>query len=126
MYVDVDSEKIFYKEYGKKGKTFLLLHNAGGSHRFFDPQISCLKELGKVIVLDLPGHGRSLSDKSISVENNALSVIAFCEKLGLCNIHGVGLNYGANIFLEVAARSVLISSLVMIDPPMFFLVKWKD
>lgn len=125
MYVDINGEKIFYKSFGSGVKVFLLIHNAGGSHRFFDPQIPILEKLGKVFVLDLPGHGESFSHLCPKIENFALVVIAFCKKLKIRKVHGIGLNYGANVLLEVAVRSKLISSLIMIDPPIFFTAKVK-
>jgi pimeloyl-ACP methyl ester carboxylesterase len=125
MYVDVDGEKLFYRTFGSGEKVFLLVHNAVGSHRFFDPQIPVLEKLGKVFVLDLPGHGESISRNSPKVESFAQTVTSFCKKLKIRKMHAIGLNYGANVLLEVAIRSELISSLMMIDPPIFFTSKVK-
>lgn len=35
--------------------SFVLIHNAGGSHQFFTHQIAMLKKYGDVVYLDLPG-----------------------------------------------------------------------
>ncbi len=95
------------------------MHNAGGSSRFFDPQISTLEKLGRVIAVDLPGHGESEWEVEPSVKNYAKALAALCKKLKLSNIYGIGLNYGANILLELASMFDLVVNIIMIDPPIF-------
>lgn len=113
----IDQEEVFYEDTFKGKKVFLLIHNAGGSHRFFEPQLPILRRLGRVIAVTLPGHGRSKAVKTASIANYADTIIRFCENLGIQNIHGVGLNYGANIFLEIVSKTSLVKSLFLIDPP---------
>lgn len=119
MFVKIKNKKIYYMDSGCGDKVFLLLHNAGGSHRFFEPQIPILEKLGRVINIDLPGHGESEKITNPTVVFFAEVVVVFCEVLKIKNVSGIGLNYGANIFLEIAKISNVLTSIILIDPPMF-------
>jgi len=51
---------IFYKDSGPKdAPAVIFLHGVGMDHRTFDEQVNVLKDRYRVIVFDLPGHGRS-------------------------------------------------------------------
>ncbi|HPE85158.1 MAG TPA: alpha/beta hydrolase [Chlamydiales bacterium] len=104
---------VHYEVFGSGQPAFLLVHNAGGDHHFFDPQIAFLETLGTVIAVDLPGHGKSADDEgpySICRYAQTLKEICKCYP----KIIGIGLNYGANVLIEMG----LIDRLVMIDPPL--------
>ena len=116
-----------YELTGSGSDTFVLLHNAGGDHSFFHMQVAMLAKLGRVLAIDLPGHGRSKAEKKYSVGLFASDVKDLCDNLGLGNIIGVGLNYGANIFLDFAEQFPgALKLLVMIDPPIFLSGKVRD
>ncbi len=107
-----------YEIHGTGPDAFLLLHNAGGNLHFFTPQIEFLKTKGQVVAVDLPGHGRSpISANGYTLKQNAKSVADLIDRLQLENITGIGLNYGANVLIEL--NSPHIKKLIMIDPPLF-------
>jgi pimeloyl-ACP methyl ester carboxylesterase len=109
-----------YQQKGTGKYTFVLLHNAGGDSRFFSKQIDFLASLGKVVAIDLPGHGQSQSQQAPSVAYFAGQVIQLCNELQLQHIIGIGLNYGANILLEInAIKHEMLYASIMIDPPIF-------
>lgn len=99
---------------------FVLIHNAGGDHRFFSHQIEILKKYGNVIQLDLPGHGNSSEISSYTMEELSSIVSSICKKLSLQNIYLIGLNNGANIVLDIVRNhSLPINGIILIDPPIF-------
>lgn len=119
MYYIKQNNKIFYEIFGNGSKNFLLLHNAGGNHQFLHYQIEALSKIGKVIAIDLLGHGNS--DKPIkkyTLLEYVQDVIDICSHLNIERIIGVGLNYGADVLLQVSiTKPELISKLILIDPP---------
>ena len=48
-----------YKATGTGNKSFVLIHNAGGNHQFMDPLFNHFSQYGRVLSLDLRGHGES-------------------------------------------------------------------
>ena len=58
--MNINGTEVFVEKLTGKGNlNFVLIHNAGGDHRFFTHQIGFLKNYGNVIQLDLQGHGTS-------------------------------------------------------------------
>ncbi len=109
-----------YKVGGQGKRTFVLIHNAGGSHQFLDKQFDYLSQFGRVVALDLRGHGESdKPQQDYSVEGYADDVAYLCHENGIETAIFVGLNYGSNISVSLANRTSLASALVLIDPPMF-------
>ncbi len=110
-----------YQIFGKGEQVFLLVHNAGGDHRFLAPQIRMLSAFGRVLAVDLPGHGKS---QSHVVHNDTLNfyaeaILELCQSLNIFNVIGTGLNYGANVLIECAnIYPRLFSKMVWIDPPL--------
>jgi len=110
--------KIYYEVIGKGVKNIVLLHNAGGNKNFFTHQLEFLSQIGRVLTIDFLGHG--LSEKKEldhTIEEAAQEIIALCQQCGMNDVSVIGLNYGADVGIEMAFRSKMISSLVLIDPP---------
>lgn len=105
---------------GEGNLSFILLHNAGGSHHFFTHQIALLKKYGDVIWLDLPGHSKSTGISSYRMSDLSSLVNQICENLSLKNICLIGLNNGADIVIDIVLNySLPIKSVILIDPPIF-------
>lgn len=121
MKMNINGTEIFVERLPGKGDlSFVLIHNAGGDHRFFTHQIKTLQEYGDVIQLDLPGHGNSDLISSYTMDELSSIVARICESLSLKNICLIGLNNGANIVLNAALKQTLpIKSVILIDPPIF-------
>ena len=115
--------KLYYKEISNiKGKeNFLMLHNAGGAHSFFKYQIPFLQNFGRVIAVDLLGHGKSSKPKrEYTIFSYAEDILSFCKSLNLNNVTIIGLNYGANVSIEIAnINQSFIKRLILIEPPIF-------
>ncbi len=120
MYYIKKSNKIFYEIFGSGSKNFILLHNAGGNHQFLRYQINAFSEIGKVVGIDMLGHGNS--DKPIkkyAVLEYAEDIIELCNYLNIDKVVGIGLNYGANVLLQLAVnKPEIISKLILIEPPL--------
>lgn len=121
-HMNIKNSNIFVEKINGKGNlNFILIHNAGGDHRFFTHQIETLKNYGDVIQLDLPGHGKSGVMSSYQMHDLASIVVQICENLALKNLCLIGLNNGANIAIDILNnnRSLPVNSAVLIDPPIF-------
>lgn len=127
--MNIHQSQIFVKKIEGKGNlNFVLIHNAGGDHRFFTPQIKTLKNHGNVIQFDLPGHGKSDVISRYKMEDLASVVVQVCENLGLKNLCFIGLNNGANIVIDILNNypSLIIKNAVLIDPPIFINKIFED
>lgn len=113
--------EISYIAQGEGSRNFLLVHNSGGSHEMMSHTTAHFSKRGKVIVPDLLGHGASDFPKieytlSVFAEN----LIQLCKHEKISRIIFIGLNYGADIGIEIAKIApTLISHLILIEPPIF-------
>jgi len=104
MHLIKDNSKIFYGQQGKGKYTFILLHGTGGGHWQFETVIPLLSKYGKVIYLDLRGHGNSDErSEEYKIETYAQDVAWLCEQIAVKNPIFVGLSMGGNIAVEIAA-----------------------
>ena len=59
QYAKLDGAKIHYKSYGKGNEAVVLVHGWGCNLDHWRDQIPDLSKHGRVLALDLPGHGQS-------------------------------------------------------------------
>lgn len=113
--------KISYITQGKGSLTFLLVHNSGGSHEMMSHTAAHFSKRGKVIVPDLLGHGTSDCPKvEYTLNVFAEGMIQLCKHEEASQIIFIGLNYGADIGIEIAKMAPsLVSHLILIEPPIF-------
>ena len=102
-------------------RPFLLVHNSGGSHEMMHYTASHFSKLGKTVAPDLLGHGLSHKAKiEYTVSAYAENLIELCHHESMHGIVFIGLNYGADIGIEMTKKSPgLISHLILIEPPLF-------
>lgn len=104
---------------GTGKQTFILIHNAGGNHKMFTPQIDMLLTQGDVVLLDLPGHGASAPAEKNSIDASSSLIVDLVQTHTRNNICLIGLNNGANIALNALYQNHLpIEKMVLIDPPL--------
>jgi pimeloyl-ACP methyl ester carboxylesterase len=117
--------EISYLSQGKGPHNFLLVHNAGGSHEMMSYTTEHFSQKGKVIVPDLLGHGASAKPQiEYTLDLYAENLLQLCKYEKMESIIFIGLNYGADIGIEIAKRAPkLLSRLVLIEPP-FFMEPW--
>ena len=80
----------------------VFLHGAGGSHHTFRDQWAGLKGVARLVIPDLPGHGRSGGPPLESVDACAAWVVEFLKEIGLDRFILAGHSMGGAIALQVA------------------------
>lgn len=83
------------------GPAFVLIHGIGVSSRYFSPLASTLSQYGRVLVLDLPGFGRTDDpDHNPRIEGFAHVVNATIRKLQVVTPVLVGHSMGTQVAVE--------------------------
>jgi abhydrolase domain-containing protein 6 len=101
----IESFEICYNE-GGKGETVLLLHGFGGIKEMWTEFAQFLVPSYHVIILDLPGHGKSTKniEASYTIDIQADRINQFANALGLSKFHLAGNSMGGTISGEYAAK----------------------
>lgn len=87
------------------GPPLLLVHGLGGSVRSWDSIVPMLGRVREVVLVDLPGHGRSPAlpgCQTIAAYADALE--RFIDRNDLVGVDTVGSSVGARLVLELARR----------------------
>jgi len=85
------------------GPTVLWLHGALVSSWMWTPQIEAMPDVRSVLV-DLPGHGKSVHREWVDFEDTADAVLAVLDQVGATGpVHLVGMSLGAIVALHVMA-----------------------
>lgn len=89
------------------GRPMLLVHGLGANLRTWDPLVADLRRSHELILVDLPGHGRSaqLAGRQ-TVERHADALASFVQSQGLGNADLVGSSAGGRLVLELARRGI--------------------
>jgi pimeloyl-ACP methyl ester carboxylesterase len=116
--------KLHYAEAGNgQGPTLLLLHGYTDSWQSFRLVIPLLAQTGRVVALDLRGHGDSSAPHGdYSITRMAQDVAAFMDRLGLGIVTLVGHSMGSFVarrvirdYPDLIDRLVLVGSPVTLD-----------
>ena len=102
------------------GRNLLLIHGLGGSWKSWSTIIDALAAERTVIAVDLPGHGRTPSERdSKTFAGLVRSVERYIAENELTGIDIVGSSMGARIVLELARRGG-VGNVVALDPGGFW------
>ncbi len=122
--ISLDFGKIVYLENSvKSDKTLLFVHGFGGNKDTWNRLIEAMDEKYHVIVIDLPGHGESISEKTLgyTMSEQAKRVYAFIEAKHLKGFYLFGHSMGGSIALhytinhpETLKALILIYSMGMV------------
>ncbi len=117
--IRINGKRVFYAQYGSKGKAMLLLHGWSGSHENFNRWLPVFEGKYRVIIPDLPGCGMSEPlDKRHTLESYADFLEEFVRVLKLKKFILGGLCGGAALALEfVAGNRNKVSTLLLHTPP---------
>jgi pimeloyl-ACP methyl ester carboxylesterase len=98
--------------------TLFCLHPIDASSRTFSRFLADIADLRSVYAPDLPGYGESDSSPARSIADAAMAIDDLAKDLRLRQIDLLGVQYGAEVALELAAvRPELIRRLVLAGVP---------
>lgn len=90
---------------GKSDTALLFVHGAFIDMGYWQSQVDFFKSKYKVIVLDLPGHGKSGKNRTVwSIQEYGKDVCEVIKQLKLQNIILIGHSMGGSIILEVTEQ----------------------
>jgi pimeloyl-ACP methyl ester carboxylesterase len=116
-YLELDTIKIAYCEYGS-GPNLLLLHgNSENKGIFKKHQLKYFKNF-HTFAIDSRGHGQSVSkDNEHSINQLSDDIINFCEKLNIKKTYIIGFSDGGNICLFLAKkRPEIFEKIIALSP----------
>jgi pimeloyl-ACP methyl ester carboxylesterase len=89
------------------GRPLLMVHGLGSNLRTWDPLLPALRDSRQLILVDLPGHGRSapLAGRQ-TTEAHADALAGFVQAQGLTTADLVGSSVGGRLVLELARRGI--------------------
>lgn len=106
MYVSTRLGRWFYQERGHArhdgDPTIVLWHSFLCDGGMWDAQVGPLSELGRVVVFDGPGHGKSEAPPVFTLEDNARALGDALDALGLGKVIVVGLSWGGMLGMRLA------------------------
>lgn len=100
--VSVNGRQIAYATAGAGSPTVCLVHGTGGSSDVFLGQLDGLADLGHIVAVDLPGHGRSGGSIPRRIEDAAAVVAGFLDALGITRVVIGGHSMGGAIAQQFA------------------------
>ena len=103
-----------------QGRDLLLIHGLGGSARSWDTIVPALARERRLILPELPGHGRTPAEPGSGTFAGLTDAVErFVAAQGLAGIDVVGSSLGARIALELARRGG-VGQVVALDPGGFW------
>ena len=117
--IKLDFGEIAYLENNvKNATTIVLIHGFGGDKDIWNRFSAALGEENHIIVIDLPGHGKSVSDNNLnySISHQAEMLNLFLEAKKINKIHIVGNSMGGAIALKYTGQYAdKVKSLTLVD-----------
>jgi len=104
-YVQPDGHRVHYRSIGEGGRALVFLHGLGCNLDLWRLQAPVLKEYGRLLFIDLPGHGAS--DKPeipYTVDLHVGAVKAVLDHAGIERVIPVGHSMGGGIAYEFVRR----------------------
>jgi 3-oxoadipate enol-lactonase len=119
-YVRTRLGRWFYDEHGAAARqgdaTIVLLHSLLCDGSMWRGQVGPLSELGRVLVLDSPGHGKSEVPPPFTLEENAHALEDALDGLGVAKAVIVGLSWGGMLAMRLALqRPERVAAMVLLD-----------
>ena len=94
--------ELYYRDAGD-GEPLLLLHSGGMTGEEWQPQQAALAEHYRVLIPDLPGHGRSpLPSDRLAIGEAGRAILTLLDGLGVARAHVAGSSLGGAVALWLA------------------------
>jgi 3-oxoadipate enol-lactonase len=103
-YVRTRLGRLFYEERGEGPRAIVLLHELMFDGGMWNDLLEPLAKLGRVVVLDGPGHGKSEPAPRFMLEDHADALFDAFGELGIRDGVFVGLSWGAMVAMRVALQ----------------------
>ncbi len=101
---DTNGIRLHYRVVGT-GPALLLIHGFTWTGEWWDPLLPGLARDHRVIVIDLPGHGRSTSHSGPwSYRQVASDMYALLDRLGVQRVQAIGHSAGGNTLVHMATQ----------------------
>ncbi len=115
MYVRTRLGRWYYEEHGR-GTPIVLWHSLLCDGSMWEAQIAPLAEIGRVIVLDGPAHGRSEPPPPFTLWENAEAVVDAFDALNIEKAIWCGLSWGGMLGMRLAlAHPDRVRALALLD-----------
>jgi pimeloyl-ACP methyl ester carboxylesterase len=101
--IDANGTQLYY-ETGGAGEPLLLLHHFGGCSQVWEPHRDAFAAQYRLIIVDLPGHGRSSNAKTFTHRQAATDLWALLDAIGVKRTRAIGLSSGAMTLLHMATQ----------------------
>lgn len=113
--LSIGGRRVNFADIGDGPRGFVLVHGMGGRWQHWFETIPFLAQRGRVLVLDLPGFGRSeLPDGGVSLNGFADTAAALCREVGLEKAVFLGHSMGGPIALRFATRHAELAEAVVL------------
>lgn len=117
---------IYYKN-EKASKTILLLHGWGVSSSYMESLKDYLKKDYSILLVDLPGHGKSDLEKVYGIEDYLNTLFMIVCKENITNLYGVGHSFGGKL-LSFYSLKYKLNGMILLAPssykPRFSIIKF--
>ena len=117
-----DGVQLSFEIAGEGSQEYLFIHGLGGDKTHFNPQVGCFAQKGRVLNVELRGHGESdKPEQAYSIESFAEDIFWLCKQLNIHHPVIVGQSMGGNMALEIAAYSYdFPAGIVLLDSGVLF------
>jgi 3-oxoadipate enol-lactonase len=118
MYVATRLGRWYYEDHGRADSTLaIVLYPSfltdGG---MWDGQIDALSALGRVLVFDPPGHGKSEPPPPFSLDDNTRALLDALDAVGVQRFAHVGLSWGGMVGMRAAVLApARVAALALLD-----------
>ncbi len=106
MYVSTRLGRWYYEEHGRARRegdaTIVLWPSFLTDGGMWDAQLAPLSGLGRVLVFDPPGHGKSETPPPFSLDDNTRALIDALDALGAPKVVMAGLSWGGMLAMRLA------------------------
>jgi pimeloyl-ACP methyl ester carboxylesterase len=116
-FAKLEDNKVHYDTLGKGNKTIVLIHGWAGNTSLWREQGPALAEKARLILVDLPGHGRSDKPKTdYTLDYFARGVLAVMRDARVDKATLIGHSMGAPVICRVYAQAPeKVAGLVAVD-----------